>query len=179
MSIDVCEGSVSGTVAYACRKRVPRVAMALNDGVVMPTASGPMASARVVSSVTSSIDGRGEAGGCAECEQPAASDRDAIRPRAEGRRTTCGTCLRRAICLLFFALYLDRFNSPPRRMIGEGIVAQRSVHRSKFVPQDTRPAPTSAGDKSGGFSVSTTNEMDSSETVSWNILHLLPTASLS
>ena len=35
-------------------------ARALNDGVSIPTASGPIESARVVSSVTSRIDGRGE-----------------------------------------------------------------------------------------------------------------------
>ena len=50
-------GSVSGAVAYAWRKRRPRAASALNAGVSTPRASGPTASARVVSSVTSRIDG--------------------------------------------------------------------------------------------------------------------------
>src|SRR5262249_11981677 len=56
--IGLCAGSVSGIVVYACRKRRPRAASALNAGVCTPTASGPTASARVVSSVTSRIDGR-------------------------------------------------------------------------------------------------------------------------
>src|SRR5512136_103135 len=59
VSIETCDGSVSGTGAYACRKRRPRAATALKAVVVMPTASGPIASARVVSSVTSRMDGRG------------------------------------------------------------------------------------------------------------------------
>ena len=59
--IEVWDGSVSGTVAYACRKRRPRAASALREGVSMPRASGPTASARVVSSVTSRIEGRASA----------------------------------------------------------------------------------------------------------------------
>ena len=73
--IDVWDGSVSGTVAYACRKRRPRAASALKEGVSMPCASGPIASARVVSSVTSRIEGRASARGAAVpgvgFEQPA------------------------------------------------------------------------------------------------------------
>ena len=58
VNIELCDGSVSGTVAYAWRNRRPRTATALNAGVSTPVASGPIASARVVSSVTSRIDGR-------------------------------------------------------------------------------------------------------------------------
>jgi hypothetical protein len=61
--IEVCAGSVSGTVVYACVNRWPLAASALKAGVVTPRASGPIASARVVSSVTSRIDGRTAAGG--------------------------------------------------------------------------------------------------------------------
>src|SRR4051794_2584604 len=61
--IDVWEGSVSGTVAYACRKRRPRAASALNAGVSIPDASGPMESARVVSSVTRRVEGCGDEAG--------------------------------------------------------------------------------------------------------------------
>src|SRR5258707_13041794 len=56
--MELWAGSASGTVAYACWKRRPRAAIALNAGVSTPVASGPIASARVVSSVTSRIDGR-------------------------------------------------------------------------------------------------------------------------
>src|SRR5829696_1165288 len=59
--MEACEGSVSGTVAYAWRNRRPRAASALKAGVSAPAASGPIASARVVSSVTRRIDGRAAA----------------------------------------------------------------------------------------------------------------------
>jgi hypothetical protein len=55
---DACDGKVSGTVAYAWRNRRPRAASALNAGVETPTASGPIASARVVSRVIRRMDAR-------------------------------------------------------------------------------------------------------------------------
>ena len=60
--IDVCDGSVCGTAQYAARNRIPCGTSALNDGVSTFFASGPIASARVVSSVTSRIDGRSAEG---------------------------------------------------------------------------------------------------------------------
>jgi len=55
--IEVCDGSVSGTAAYALRNLRPRAATRLNDGVDTFVVSGPMESARVVSSVTRRMDG--------------------------------------------------------------------------------------------------------------------------
>jgi len=55
----VCDGSVSGTVAYACVKRRPLCSSAVKASVfTRALAVNPIASARVVSSVTSRIDGR-------------------------------------------------------------------------------------------------------------------------
>ena len=40
LELELCDGSVSGTVAYAWRNRWPRAASALNAGVSAPAASG-------------------------------------------------------------------------------------------------------------------------------------------
>jgi len=50
----VCEGNVIGAVAYACENRVPPLAKRARLGVTAASTT----SARVVSSVTSRIDGR-------------------------------------------------------------------------------------------------------------------------
>src|SRR6187200_2849658 len=79
----MCEGRVSGTVEYAWRNRRPRAASALNAGVTMPLAPGPIASARVVSRVTSRMEGRAAgAGGCrpGRSEQETANSNASTKP---------------------------------------------------------------------------------------------------
>ena len=77
-------GSVSGAVAYACTNRRPRAAIAVKAGVSTPAAPGPIASARVVSSVTSRMDGRGGAGVDGEGV-------DSLRPHAAAHRHSGST----------------------------------------------------------------------------------------
>ncbi|HXT50918.1 MAG TPA: hypothetical protein VN811_07740 [Thermoanaerobaculia bacterium] len=54
MSIEVCDGNVIGAVAYACENRLPSPARRARFGVIAASTT----SARVVSSVTSKIEGR-------------------------------------------------------------------------------------------------------------------------
>src|SRR5690349_4211271 len=79
--MEVWEGSVSGTVAYACLKRRPRAAIALKAGVLTSRASGPIASARVVSMVMSKIDGRAADPGVPD-EPADRGARSSVRPHA-------------------------------------------------------------------------------------------------
>jgi len=101
--MEACDGNVSGAVAYAWVNRLPRATSALNAGVSTPLASGPMASARVVSSVTSRIDVFCEAGPGADAFSPphatvstissaaATAAGDSIRPWVRFRESAVNT----------------------------------------------------------------------------------------